>query len=292
MKHETSIPSVASIQDSCHEDEIVLANYTGTVFFPSGIRLSVDQQCRLDSLFDTDICKGHYRRILHVALSSEDAVMFAHPGFGDSDTYGEIRPESFLEVLWKLGARPGERFYDLGSGTGKLAAIAWLTGLTATGIELSCARSEIAWQLLSQLENHFAEGTKFSGKSSFPKAKPGGLNYICGSMYDVDFTDADVVFFSSVMFTKGLVARMVTIARWMKPGSRIISYHDLANLGAAGSFPELKLLGEINVSTSWNAASCWLVHEVVANPPQAERSQSDLITPNQGNTKELEPLLL
>ena len=110
---------------------------------------------------------------------------------------GYLRTQSFLEVLWRSGATSRERFYDLGSGTGKLAAIAWLTGMRATGIELSRARSEIAWQMQARLESRFSEASKSTETCSFPKIRTGGLKYVCGSIFDVDFTDADVVFFSS-----------------------------------------------------------------------------------------------
>lgn len=287
MKLNSGIPSAASmpvlVEDSERsQDETVLASYSGEAFQRSGIRLSVDQQCRLFNMFDTDICKGHYRRNVNVPLSIEDEAVFKQPGHG-ADTYGEIMPESFLEVLWRSGATSRERFYDLGSGTGKLAAIAWLTGMRATGIELSRARSELAWQMQARLESRFAEASKSTEKCSFPKIRTGGLKYLCGSIFDVDFTDADVVFFSSVMFNKYQVSRVATIARWMKPGSRIISFHDLSNLGADYDFPEFKLLGEIYVATSWKAESCWFVHEVVDNPPEGELRPQDLIHPNNWN---------
>jgi len=268
-------------QNSAQEEvETLLADYSGTAFFPSGVELSVEQQLCLHSLFDEDICKGHYRKNVHVHTSTEDKAVFEQLGFKGADTYGEMLPESFLEVLWKLGAKPGERFYDLGSGTGKLAALAWVAGLTATGIELSRARSQVAWQTLARLESTFGENSEFSGKWRFPAIKAGGLKYICGNIFDIDFLDADIVFFSSVTFSKCLVTRMANIARWMKPGSRIVSFHDLAELA---SFPEFKLLGVMYVTCTWFVGSCWFVHEVISNPSEDEwirpvfgRSESSL----------------
>jgi len=55
-------------------------------------------------------------------------------------TYGEVLPETVAAMLHRLGARAGQRYYDLGSGTGKTAALAWLLGLDATGVELVSAR--------------------------------------------------------------------------------------------------------------------------------------------------------
>merc|ERR1711933_233164 len=72
------------------------------------------------------------------------------------DTYGEVLPEGILKILWRLGAKPGDHFYDLGCGPGKMVALAWMLGLRATGVELSRARWEAscyALEGLSRLED-------------------------------------------------------------------------------------------------------------------------------------------
>mmetsp|Transcript_39296 Transcript_39296/g.69117 ORF Transcript_39296/g.69117 Transcript_39296/m.69117 type:complete len:292 (-) Transcript_39296:136-1011(-) len=240
-------------------DNVVLASYSGPVFYPSGIRLSALQQCHADDIL-SEVYKGCYRRNQRCELSPEDKVTFKDPRFEGADTYGEVMPESFLDILWKLGAKPGERFYDLGSGTGKLLALAWLVGLRVRGIELSRARAEIAWRSIAEIEARCKVGSPLM--ASFPQTVPGALECTCNSLFDVDFSDADLVLFSSVMFSNTMVAKMARIARCMKPGSRIISKHNLENLGQAGIFPEFRPLGEIHVDTTWSTTSGWMVHEI------------------------------
>merc|ERR1719253_2595286 len=52
-------------------------------------------------------------------------------------TYGEVLPSSLVQLLAELQAVPGQLFYDLGSGTGKLCILAWLLGFKAIGVELA-----------------------------------------------------------------------------------------------------------------------------------------------------------
>merc|ERR1712110_788545 len=47
-------------------------------------------------------------------------------GSGEPATYGEISPQSFVSILCQFNVSPGQRFYDLGSGTGKTVVLAWL----------------------------------------------------------------------------------------------------------------------------------------------------------------------
>lgn len=243
-------------------DSVVLASYTGPVFYPSGLRLSALQQCHADDIL-SEIYRHCYRRNVRCELSPEDKLTFQDLRYEHADTYGEVMPESFLEMLWKVGAKPGECFYDLGSGTGKLLLLAWLVGLRVRGIELSRARAEVAWRSISEIKARFEIGSPLM--ASFPQLVPGALECSCNSLFDVDFSDADLVLFSSVMFSSTMVAKMASKARGMKPGSRIISKHNLENLGEAGIFPEFRLVGEIQLDTTWKSASGWMVHEVSGN---------------------------
>eukprot|EP00927_Polykrikos_kofoidii_P005468 TRINITY_DN12168_c0_g1_i2.p1 TRINITY_DN12168_c0_g1~~TRINITY_DN12168_c0_g1_i2.p1 ORF type:complete len:513 (+),score=143.72 TRINITY_DN12168_c0_g1_i2:51-1589(+) len=52
------------------------------------------------------------------------------------EVYGEIRPDGVVNMLARMNATPGMRFFDLGSGTGKVVYTAWLLGLRASGVEV------------------------------------------------------------------------------------------------------------------------------------------------------------
>ena len=208
----------------------------------------------------------------HIEISDTDAKAFRSDGssFG-AETYGELLPGGFLDLLWQVGAKPGDRFYDLGAGTGKLAMLAWLAGLRATGVELSESRCDVARGAVAALEASAACGCLPPGgrgcPSGLPKRVAGGLDYVQGSILELDFTDADVLFVSTLMFTKLMVSKLACIARWMKPGSRIVAFHNFADLGVIAHFSEFRLLGERSEPTSWKEATSFQVMEVVENPP-------------------------
>lgn len=67
----------------------------------------------------------------HKVAAAEREVAQA-VGSGVPAVYGEILPETAGVMLRRLGALPGHRFYDLGSGTGKVVVLAWLLGMDAT----------------------------------------------------------------------------------------------------------------------------------------------------------------
>lgn len=263
----------------------VLAEYSGEAVRPGGIRLSTTSQNQLATLLR--ICyRGHYRKHVTLDISEADALAFVSEGCSvGAETYGELMPEGFLHILWRIGAGPGDRFYDLGAGTGKLAAIAWLAGLHATGVELSYVRWAAAKKAMEGFEEIHSNGDLPVGggvcNSGLPKRSVEGLDYLCDNFLNVDFTDADVLFISTVMFTSDMVAKVARIARWMKPGSKIVSYHNFADLGSAGVFPEFAIIGECIEPTSWKETTCWKVCEVVTNPSNPEERPWQLKRPHE-----------
>lgn len=268
--------------------ELVLANYASPPLLPSGTRLGTFAQTQLADLLG-GVYEGYYRSHKHVELSADDEAAFLNDGSSKgADCYGEMMPEGFLELLWNVGAQPGSRFYDLGAGTGKLPALAWFLGMRATGIELSDQRWRAACDVVEKIEALGAEGKLPPGgidcKSGLPRRLPLGLDYVCCSLLDVDFSDADIIFVSSVMFTQKMVAKIARLARYMKPGSKVISYHNfgkLPKLGSAGIFPEFRELGECTVASSWKLESCWQVQEVIRGETELEQFPPHLLSPSQ-----------
>eukprot|EP00746_Dinoflagellata_sp_MGD_P008217 gnl/MRDRNA2_/MRDRNA2_116423_c0_seq1.p1 gnl/MRDRNA2_/MRDRNA2_116423_c0~~gnl/MRDRNA2_/MRDRNA2_116423_c0_seq1.p1 ORF type:complete len:353 (+),score=78.95 gnl/MRDRNA2_/MRDRNA2_116423_c0_seq1:93-1061(+) len=125
--------------------------------------------------------------------------------------YGELLPDGVQDMLCKVRAKPGSRYYDLGSGAGKTAAVAWLYGMKATGIEISDDRYKLACEAVERMKN-------ITGG-----AGPGQLNFLHGSFFGVDFSDADVVFTNSVMFSDQMLHRLAGRASNTKPGTIIVT---------------------------------------------------------------------
>jgi SAM-dependent methyltransferase len=203
-------------------------------------------------------------------LASKDVAAFAGVSKG-AETYGELLPEAVMDMLWTIGAQPGDRFYDLGAGAGKVVAQAWMSGLRATGIELSRARWEASCQAVHALESIVARRKHIFSKvasAELPQQVADGLDFLCANAFDIDFTDADVIFVSSVMFSDQMMAKLAAIARWMKPGSLIVSYDSFPG-------PEFREIGDFMGATSWFDGTLWRVQEVVKNPAYEDRP-SDL----------------
>lgn len=257
-------------------EEKALAVYTGTPWYPDGLQLSDTTQYSLAEMMQ-DVFGG-YRKHEHVSISSRDKDVFERDGSIRAITYGELMPESFFEMMWKLGAKPGDRFYDLGAGTGKLSALAWLMGLRSTGIELSHDRWNAGCAALTSLEEVGAKPRSCSSGGR-PECLPilgESLDYICGSLFDLDCSDADVIFLSSVMFSLDMVIRIAKTSRWLKPGCRIVSGHSFASHCYPEAFTEFAEIGDCRLVSSWKVDSRWYVQEVTRNPLDLRQRPVDL----------------
>lgn len=195
----------------------------------------------LDYMFD-----GHAKDPFHIQVSLSDAKDEIMTKTGEllAATYGELLPESIVKILQSVGAKPGMRYYDLGSGFGKTVAMAYMLGLDATGVELVHQRWDGACKALDKL------------KEASPQEHGPGLRNIQSSFLEVDFTDADIVFTDSVMFSEKLLQSMADIAKKMKPGTKIVSFK-----GLPGS--EFKELQYIQGPTTWSKESQWNIQEVL-----------------------------
>mmetsp|Transcript_107714 Transcript_107714/g.214043 ORF Transcript_107714/g.214043 Transcript_107714/m.214043 type:complete len:293 (-) Transcript_107714:228-1106(-) len=258
-----------------------LAEYAGCALRPGGIKLSEPAQvAALDML--SSAYDGRLFVCPHDEISPDDKAAFAED-VGSSrgaDTYGELDLIGFLDMLWRVGAKPGARFYDLGAGSGKLVAMAWLAGLHATGIELSEGRWAASQSALTELVDLVSKAAlPLGGADGLPAMCESGISFLHSSFFKVDFTDADLVFVASTMFTKSMVAKIAELARWMKPGAVIVAYHGLHDLGRFGQFPELVEIGEIIERTSWCLDTCWRVHEVLHAPAESEQRPQHLRQP-------------
>lgn len=171
-----------------------------------------------------------------------------------SVAYGEIRPTTFVQLLQHAGAQAGQKYYDLGSGTGKTVFAAWLLGLDATGVELIDPRFKTACTSVLKAKS-----------LGFRKLVDGpGVSFKHGSFLDLDFSDADVLFTDSSLFSKKVMANLTRIASRMKPGSKIIS-----SSGFSGD--NFRTEGSVLGPTSRSQGSTWTIQTVkegAANSPK------------------------
>lgn len=245
------------------------AEYSGEAIAPGGCKFSVEGQQSICSFMEM-LFDGKYWRESNIDLSAGDERVFeADWSLRDADTYGEILPQGTFDMLWTVGAKPGDRFYDLGSGTGKVVALAWMAGLRATGVELSKAR----WQASCKAVKNMSTSDNHDD-DHIVQSPTLGIDFLCASLYDVDFTDADVVFACSLLFSAELISKLAATARWMKPGSRIVSYQVFDG-------PEFKEIGRFTTPTTWSRSTSWVVQEVVSNPSDESLRPDQIWRPDQ-----------
>lgn len=256
---------------------------------------------RLSSSYQNEAMRAH-------AISVDKAVIDSNFKGHDSKTaiYGELTPPSVAAMLvfalkhnpniewdgeqdhrYELKAALGERrpkFYDLGSGFGKIAMLAAVSGFDAGGYELAEPRIQAACQALDRLagqatmanatshEAHSAEMARDAvADAAVAAAEPpprqecgtengaghGELRFFKGSFTheDVDLKDADIIFTDSVFWTKEMMETLAGKAKHMKDGSLIFSYKPFPG----DTFTDLKTL---SLPTSWSSSTDWHVQQV------------------------------
>lgn len=200
------------------------------------------------------IYKGQASRVSETD-SQEDRAhrdVYNASGDGSASVYGEIQPSAVLDMLRITGMKEGQKFYDLGCGYGKTVVLAWLLGLNATGVELAQDRWQGSCDAL-----HRAPEIGVSGHGN-------GVNFVRASFFDVDFSDADLVFMNSVMFSDETMEGLAKVARRLRPGSKIVSSH----MGLPG--PGFKKLGTLNGDVSWtHRQSRWTIQQVITSVADA-----------------------
>lgn len=130
-------------------------------------------------------------------------------------TYGEMTPASVTRMLARVSAKPGETFYDLGSGTGKAVLYAALTGGMgkAVGIELVRDLYDASETVRERYETEVRPQMEV----------PSMIAFHHGDMFDHDLTDADIVFSHCTCFDDALMARLAQKLEDLRPNTRVIT---------------------------------------------------------------------
>ena len=112
--------------------------------------------------------------------------------------------EALAQAIKKAGIAPGDKFYDLGCGTGRvLKEVAKETGAEVVGFELSPIYYLIAW---------------FNLKINRVK----NYKLYLRNFYQANLSDADIVF--CFLMPKTLSKLKTKLETELKPGAKVISY--------------------------------------------------------------------
>lgn len=169
-------------------------------------------------------------------------------GFGAIDdyqlSYDEIEFSQFLLLLKNGGAVDGQIFYDLGAGAGRAVIAAALSGihfLKCVGVELLPSLSGVAKKAITELRNidpknekqgfgeqlglnvsELSRGDARSNISQIASNLP-FVQISTGDLTEVDFSEADFVFFSNLCMSEHTVQEAFDKATELKKGSRVLS---------------------------------------------------------------------
>lgn len=171
-------------------------------------------------------------------LSYSERERLSLPHYGQF-TYGEVEFASMISILDMCEIKPGEVFWDLGCGTGKclLAAALLHPELSAVkGVELLESLYTACCEAICRYE---AEGKT-------------AISVIQGDILVVDWSEADIVYISSLCFPENLLIQAAVCMENLKPGARVLT------LKAFLSENAFLLLHTVKVKMTWGPASVYL----------------------------------
>jgi SAM-dependent methyltransferase len=179
--------------------------------------------------------------------------------------YGEVEFFSFANLLERVKVAPGDRFYDLGHGTGKaMVAASLLFGDKLShieGVELLEDLYDLSKTTIQSYTSHIARPSS-SEPSSSAAENPFYSRMQCPLVaHQGDFleepwvaawTSADIVFANSTCFDDDLMRRIAVLADRMKPGARMITFTRHLPSDA------FEIIDRVNLGMSWGAATCYV----------------------------------
>ncbi|EQC27258.1 hypothetical protein SDRG_14880 [Saprolegnia diclina VS20] len=161
--------------------------------------------------------------------------------------YGEVDYHAFLDVLSRVPIRPGDTFYDLGSGTGRAVFLARLNFDFAkcVGIELLQGLHEAA----AEICRNYTEFVQPTISTTSPQL---AVAFFHSSFLDLDWSHADVCFANSTCFDALLLQRMSAQAERLRPGAYLITFTKPLDSTA------FDIIFKQRYSMSWGPATVYL----------------------------------
>ena len=159
-------------------------------------------------------------------------------------TYGEVEFAHMIPLLELCNVKPGEVFWDLGCGAGKcLLAVSLLyPGLkSCNGIEFLPMLHELCQSTLSSLS------------TSLPHSP---IKVLHGDMLTIDWSNADLIFTSSICFPEELMTGIYEKALLLKVGTRIMTLKSFP----VNDYFEVKF--SVRVKMTWGKTGVYILEKV------------------------------
>lgn len=186
-----------------------------------------------------------YANTNSVEVARQDRKNLPH----DSDAFvcGEIQFLPFFAILDSLKPKPGEMFYDLGSGAGKAVLTAGLCFDFAKvkGIEILPGLSNLA-------NTKLEEAKKYAGEDVVLLNKLAVIQFVKDDFLDQNFSDGDIIFVAATCFNYSLWDELVKRLAALKVGARVIVTSKKID------HPQFELISESCEVMSWGENSVFI----------------------------------
>lgn len=150
---------------------------------------------------------------MKISLSERDRLQITDSNY----TYGEINPDTFVDMLEVVEPKPGEVFYDLGAGAGKAVICAALVNnwSKCCGVEILPGLIEASKQALVNLKNS-EKIKKLYPDNQF------NIEFVQEDLLKADISDANVIFLHATTFGQPLWDNLKARLNQLPVGVRII----------------------------------------------------------------------
>ena len=176
----------------------------------------------------------------------------ARLGISDrSFVYGEVLPGPFLELLERAAPRPGEVFYDLGSGVGRAVVLAALAFpfARAVGVERLGGLCSAATRVSERLGAELGERCP-------------AISFLEADLLEVDLSEANVVFLHANCFQPPLLEALPARFEALPDGARVISVGHLLGGG-------LELIETTKLELGWGESQAAIYRRAVGRSLRA-----------------------
>ena len=162
-------------------------------------------------------------RVYSRVVSTNSKKLRSYRAF-TAEVYGELLPSFISEVLTKVGLKPGQKFYDLGSGFGNAVFQAALEfGAVSGGCELMEHASNLTFLQQILLRKHL----HLFGIKDITLRFALNQSFVKNESVKREILDCDVVLVNNFLFDANLNIEVGKLLYGLRPGTVIISLNNL-----------------------------------------------------------------
>lgn len=165
---------------------------------------------------------------------------------GPEFIYGEVEVLHFVALLRLASKEVGQVFWDLGCGTGKAMVAAAMSEngfRQICGVELLEGLHKVASKAIEKL----CEDEEYKDKN---------FKLFKGDMREADWTNADIIYASSICFPANLIKALAEKGRRLKKGTKILTLKKWP-------LPEVyRVLHNLSVKMTWGRTGVYIMERV------------------------------